>query len=162
MNPTSSPTPTTLMVATLALIHFILIWTIAARCSIRKCCFTPDRTRSLKLFCCSLSFPPAWSYSSSPTPSLLKIRSNTLCNVFVPTIVHTLFLNPDSAMALFIPLLRPFCFALYSPRHLSEGDISNFLLYALEFITHIMPGIRPTSSFPSSPTQTPPPIIAVM
>jgi hypothetical protein len=93
-----------------------------------------------------LSFPPAWPYSSSPTPSLFNFRSTTLCNVFVPTIFHTrFFLNPGSAMALFPPLLRPFCFALYSPRHLSEGDISKFLLYALEFI---MPVIRPTSSFP--------------
>jgi hypothetical protein len=69
VNPTSSPTPTTLTVATLALIHFILIWTIAAGCSIRKCCFTPDRTRSLY---------SSYSATPSPFPLLGLIRRRPL------------------------------------------------------------------------------------
>jgi hypothetical protein len=73
-------TPNNFNGATLALIHFILIWTIAAGCNIRKRSFTPNRTRSSYSGYSVAPSPFALLglFSSSPTPSLLDFRPITL------------------------------------------------------------------------------------
>ena len=92
---------------------------MAADCNIHKLVL-PQIVRILHIEVIPLlpSHCLAWSCCRCPL-YLFTSLVRPFHNVFpVSDISYSLlFLNPDSARARF-PLLRPFCFASYSPRHL--------------------------------------------
>src|SRR6266851_5281528 len=107
---------------------------------------------------------PAWSFSPSSTPSFPKFSFDHTpqCLFRAHYLSYSSFPESDSALISLSHYYVLFCFALYSPRHLSEGDNSIFCYMLVVNPPHHAWLRAYFTLFLSSRHPTSTPIIAVM